>query len=267
MKYKKESKSKRLPLKGRTILVTQAESQANRFSLLLKKKGATVLECPTIEILPYEAPQLARTFLELKSYDWAVFMSQNAVHYFFEKRRKRNLSKQVLKGVRIAAIGKTTKEALKYEKVRVTLTPQVYESQALAQAFTGAIEGKKFLILTSLQGRTVLQEELIKRGAKVDVLPLYRTILPQKNAERLKKYLSEEVIDAITFTSPSTVENFVAMLNPNGERSIHRKLELLTIAALGDVTAKRVEDLGLRVRVQPSEYTIPSFVNTLSREL
>ncbi len=172
-----------------------------------------------------------------------------------------------LRGVRIAAIGKTTKESLKQYKIRVTLTPAVYESHALAQAFTGALDGKHFLILTSLNGRTVLQDELRTRKAIVDVLPLYQTILPESNTNLLKKYLSEEVIDAVTFTSPSTVENFVTMLNPHHDKHVHRRLELLTYAALGDVTAQAMEKLGLRVRVQPSEFTIPSFVNTLSREL
>lgn len=263
----KKIKPKRLPLKGRTILVTQAPHQAKRFSHLLKKKGAHVLQCPTIDILSYETKEMVKILKAVKEYDWLVFMSQNAVSYFFDQLKRHKISKSVLRSVKMSAIGKTTKESLKQYKLRVHLTPPVYESFELANAFKGKIEGKKFLIVSSVNGRTVLADELKRRGAVVATLSVYKTILPLENTKLLQKYLSEERIDAVTFTSPSTVENFITMLNPHGDKSIQRRLEFLTIAALGDVTSKAVESFGLRVRVQPSEFTIPSFVNTLSREL
>lgn len=260
-------KNKRLPLKGRTILVTQAVSQARRFTTLLKQKGANVLHCPTIDILSHEMKDTAKLLKNLKSNDWIVFMSQNAVSYFFEQLKKYKISKVLLRSVKIGAIGKTTKESLRQYKLRVHLTPAIYESKELANSFKGKIESKRFLIVSALNGRTVLQEELKKRGAIVETLNVYKTTLPMENATVLQKYLMEERIDAVTFTSPSTVENFMTMLHPVKERFLQRHLEFLTIATLGDVTSKAVESFGLRVRVQPSEFTIPSFVNTLSREL
>ena len=261
------SVTKRLPLKGRTILVTQAQAQARRFTTLLKQKGATVLHCPTIEIIPLES-KLTTTFIKnIQEYDWLIFISQNPVHYFFDQLKKHKIRKTSLQGCRIAAIGKITREALKQQKLRVNLTPSVYQSENLAQTFKGTVGEKKFLIVSSLNGRTVLKEALEKRGARVDVCPLYKTTVPLENAKTLMKYVCEERIDAVTFTSPSTFENFLTMLNPNQQRYLRMHLETLTIATLGDVTAKAVEDRGLRVRVRPSEFTIPSFVNTLSREL
>ncbi len=259
--------TKRLPLKGRTILVTQAQTQAKRFTTLLKQKGATVLHCPTIEIIPLESKETTTFLKSIQEYDWLVFMSQNAVHYFFEQLKKHKIRKQSIHGCRIAAIGKITREALKQHKLRVNVTPSVYQSENLASAFKGNIEKRKFLILSSLNGRPVLKESLEKKGAQVNVCSLYKTVVPVENAKMLIKYICEERIDAVTFTSPSTFENFLTLLNPNSQRSLRVHLETLTIAALGDVTAKAVEDRGFRVRVRPSEFTIPSFVNTLSREL
>ncbi len=258
---------KRHPLKGRTILVTQAQAQAKRFTTLLKQKGATVLHCPTIDIIPLESKETTGFIKNIQEYDWLVFMSQNAVHYFFEHLKKYQIRKQKLQGCRIAAIGKITREALKQHKLRVNLTPSIYQSENLAQAFKGTVEDRKFLIVSSLNGRTILKEALEKRGAMVDMCPLYKTTVPLENAKLLMKYICEERIDAVTFTSPSTFENFLAMLKPDQQRYLKIHLETLTIATLGDVTAKAVEDRGLRVRVRPSEFTIPSFVNTLSREL
>ncbi|OGQ16814.1 MAG: hypothetical protein A3B70_00275 [Deltaproteobacteria bacterium RIFCSPHIGHO2_02_FULL_40_11] len=263
----KISKSKRLPLKGRTILVTQAKHQSTKFSNLLRQKGATVLECPTIEVISYTAKEDLPKLKNIQEYDWLVFMSQNAVQFFFDRLKEQKLSKRNLKGCRIAAIGKTTRETLKQYKIRVHLTPAVYKSEKLAGSFKGKIAGKRFLVLSAVDGRTVFHEALQKKGALVETLPLYKTIVPMHNSEQLLKYICEERIDAVTFTSPSTVENFVAMLSPYVQRDLKQHIELLTIATLGDVTAQAVENCGLRVRVRPSEFTIPSFVNTLSREL
>ena len=263
---KTESKGMpRKPLKGRTILVTQAMEQSKRFTLLLKQKGATVLECPTIEIAPHEPTHLTKTLETLDQFDWIVFMSQNGVYYFFEYLKKHKIPKTKLKGRRIAAMGKTTRELLKQNKLRVHLVPSVYQSEYLVPAFKGKIEDKHFLIVSAVDGRTIVSDGLVKKGGHVTLLPVYQTLMPINNAKLLKKYLFEERIDAITFTSPSTVNNFIQMLNP--DRDIRRHLETMTIATLGDVTAKAVEDNGLRVRVRPSEFTIPAFVNTLSREL
>jgi len=265
-KNNKKSKAvPRKPLKGRTILVTQAEHQADRFANLLKRKGARVLTCPTIEIAPYEAEHMPAILDQIDTYDWLVFMSQNAVNYFFDHLKKNGIPKTKLKGRRIAAIGKTTREALKQNKLRVHLVPATFKSEGLVSAFKGKIEDKRILILSALSGRDLLEKVLIEKGAQVDVLPLYETLLPVQNKALLHKYICEERLDAITFTSPSTVDNFIQMLSP--DRVMRRHLETLTFATLGDVTAKAVETKGLRVRVKPSEFTIPAFVNTLSREL
>ena len=255
----------RKPLKGRTILVTQASHQAKRFSGLLRQKGATVLTCPTIEIQPCVTSKTAEILKSIAVYDWLVFMSQNAAIYFFEQLKKYRISKLKLKGRRVAAIGKTTREILKRNHLRVHLVPEVHTSECLVKAFKGRVEEKRFLILSAMNGRTVVQDALRARGAQVEVLPLYRTLMPIKNSVNLKKYVCEEKIDAVTFTSPSTVHNFMKMLNP--DRRLRRHLEMLTIASLGDITAAAVEANGLRVRVKPSDFTIPAFVNTLSREL
>jgi len=255
----------RLPLKGRTILVTQASHQAKRFTTLLKQKGARVLACPTVDLIPYEAQTSISCLKQLKEYDWLIFVSQNAVTFFFQLLLKEGISKARLRGCRIAAIGKTTREALKSNGFRVHLIQAGESAEQLMSAFKGKVCGKKFLVLKSFDSQPAIIRLLKEKEGIVDALPLYKTVLPAENSGVLLKYLSEERIDAVTFTSPSTVRNFMKMLSP--DRDLLRHMELMTIAALGDITAKAVEESGLRVRVKPSEFTISAFVNTLSREL
>lgn len=257
--------NQRLPLKGRTILVTQAREQAKRFTNLLKQKGARVLACPTVDMIVYETPATLPCLKQLETYDWLIFVSQNAVIFFFQLLLKYRISKSGLKRCRIVALGKSTREALKQNKLRVHLVSSAEAVEHLISVCKGKVEGKKILVLKSFDARPPMVDMLTSKGARMDTLPLYKTVLPAENSKILLQYLSEERIDAVTFTSASTVHNFIKMLNP--DRNLQRRIEMLTIAALGDVTARAVEERGLRVRVKPSEFTIPAFVNTLSREL
>lgn len=265
MSPKSSKTNQRLPLKGRTILVTQAEEQAKRFTNLLKQKGARVLACPTVDMIPCETPKTLPCLKQLETYDWLVFMSQNAVIFFFQLLSKHGISKARLRRLRIVAIGKTTREVLKQNKLRVHLVTPVDAGTHLMALFKGKIDGKKILVLKSFDAHPPLLDILRSKGALVDALPLYKSVLPAENSKILLRYLSEEKIDAVTFTSPSTVYNFIKMLN--ADSNLLKRLEMLTIATLGDVTARAVGEMGLQVRVKPSEFTIPAFVNTLSREL
>lgn len=257
--------NQRLPLKGRTILVTQALEQAKRFTNLLKQKGARVLACPTVDMIPCETPKTLHYLKQLETYDWLIFVSQNAVIFFFQFLSKHGISKAQLRRLRIVALGKTTREALKQNKLRVHLVSPVDAETHLAALFKGKIDRKKILVLKSLDAQPPLLDILRSKGALIDAPALYKSVLPAENSKILLRYLSEEKIDAVTFTSPSTVYNFIKMLN--ADRNLLKRLEMLTIATLGDVTARAVEERGLKVRVKPSEFTIPAFVNTLSREL
>jgi uroporphyrinogen-III synthase len=265
MSPKSSKTNQRLPLKGRTILVTQASQQAKRFTNLLKQKGARVLSCPTVDMIPCEAPQTLFCLKQLETYDWLVFVSQNAVIFFFQLLSKHGISKARLKRLRIAALGKTTREVLKQNKLRVHLVPPVDADRSLLDLFKGKVDGKTILVLKSFDAQPPFLDIFRSKGALVDALNLYKSVLPAGNSEILLRYLSQEKIDAVTFTSPSTVHNFIKMLN--ADRNLLKHLEMLPIATLGDVTARAVEEMGLQVRVKPSEFTIPAFVNTLSREL
>ncbi len=265
MSPKSSKTNQRLPLKGRTILVTQAHEQAKRLTNLLKQKGARVLACPTVDMIPCETPQTLPCLKQLGDYDWLVFVSQNAVIFFFQLLSKHGISKVRLRKLRIVALGKTTREVLKQNKLRVHLVPPVDADRSLVALFKGKVDGKKILVLKSFDDQPPFLDILQSKGALTDVLNLYKSVLPAGNSKILLRYLSEERIDAVTFTSPSTVYNFIKMLN--ADRNLLKHLEMLTIATLGDVTARAVEERGLKVRVKPSEFTIPAFVNTLSREL
>ncbi|MEK7791312.1 MAG: uroporphyrinogen-III synthase [Deltaproteobacteria bacterium] len=228
MSPKSSKTNQRLPLKGRTILVTQAREQAKRFTNLLKQKGARVLACPTVDTIPCATPKTLQCLKQLETYEWLVFVSPNAVIFFFQLLSKHGISKAQLRRLRIVALGKTTREVLKQNKLRVHLVPPGHPDSGaethLVALFKGKIDGKKILVLKSLDAKPPLLDILRSKGALVDALPLYKSILPAENSKILLKYLSEERIDAVTFTSPSTVHNFIKMLNADHHLMKHLEM-------------------------------------------
>ncbi|MEE9614502.1 MAG: uroporphyrinogen-III C-methyltransferase [Thermodesulfobacteriota bacterium] len=251
------------PLFGKNVLVTRTLEQAGAFSHLLNRAGAEAINFPTIKIAPPASyKELDRAIGRLGGYDWAIFTSVNTVKYFFDRLGKLGKDVRELKGVRICAIGPMTANAVKRLGIRVDLTPREYRAEAIIEALgRRRIKGKKFLLPRALKARELLPEEIKRLGGRIDVATAYRTLRPRKETGRIKEMLKEGGIDVVTFTSSSTVTNFVKGFK-KGE--LGELLSGVRIACIGPITADTARGFGLAVDIMPGEYTVSALTEAMA---
>jgi uroporphyrinogen III methyltransferase/synthase len=249
-------------LSGRTVLVTRAPGQAGEFSRLLLERGATVIEVPTIEIVPPESWDEADEAIDrLPGYDWLILTSANAVDWFLRRVRERRGDLWCLAGVRICAVGPKTRAAIEEAGLAVEFQPSVYRAEGLVQeAGEGAWRGKRVLFPRAAEGRDVIPDELRRIGATLDLVTVYRTVPSPAGRGRLRDLLAAGTLDAVTFTSGSTVKSFVSLLEPAQVAAIAGRV---AVACIGPVTADEARAAGLPVDVLAREATIPSLADAL----
>ena len=249
------------PLFGRGIVITRPEAQAEELSELLRARGARVIYFPVIRIAPPESwEELDGAIDRLESYRWIIFTSANGVAFFFRRLRERGRDIRDLKGIRIATIGPATASAVETLGIRVDLVPEEFISEGVVKAFAGEdLRGRRVLLPRAEQARDVIPEGLAKMGADVDVATAYRTVRSDRNAAELESFLAEDKVDVITFTSPSTVANFLGIMGPD----FHLPSKV-RIACIGPVTETAARGAGLPVDILQERYTIPGLVETLT---
>ena len=246
------------PLSGKRIVVTRTRKQAGALSGQLRALGADVLELPTIRIEP---PSDLREFAELvqdaHSYDWIVFTSPNGVEAFFEMFFKLYQDARDIGGVKIAAIGPATAQRVRDFHLNVDLQPDEFVAEAVVREFrqVGGIENLRILIARAERARDVLPKELSALGAIVDEGFAYRTVPETRDITGARRRFVEEGADLITFTSSSTVENFLALGLPWPKG--------MMIASIGPVTSKTVRDAGRKVDVEARDHDIDGLVEAI----
>ncbi len=250
------------PLRGKKILITRARDQSKEFAAQLQKCGAEVIEFPTIEIVPpLSWKALDRAMTRLQSYDWILFTSANGVAFFFQRLREKGMNRRSLSGLKIGAIGPATAQSLKKRGLRVDYIPRAFIAESILNGFKRmGIQGKQILLARAQKAREVLPEGLKKMGAKVEVVEAYRTIKPKGGTLRLRRLLKHKGVDVITFTSSSTVNHFVDLLK---KEDFKKLLKGIVIACIGPVTARTAKKAGLKVHIQPKEYTIPALTRAI----
>jgi uroporphyrinogen III methyltransferase/synthase len=229
---------------------------------LLRERGATVVEVPTIEILPpLSWDEVDRAIDRLSTYDWLILTSTNAVHWFLRRVRERRGGLASLAGVRICAVGPKTRAAIEREGLAVQLQPSVYRAEGLIkEAGEGAWAGKRVLFPRAAEGRDVIPDEMRRVGASLDLVTVYRTAPSPGGRERLRELLAAGALDAVTFTSGSTVKSFVALLEPSQVAGLDGRV---AVACIGPVTADDARAAGLPVDALAKEATLPSLADAL----
>jgi len=251
------------PLEGRTIVVTRARAQAQRFAQLLEAAGARVLQAPTIVIEPPASWELLDTALAaLDSFTWVVFTSVNGVAMVNRRLTARGLAWAAIARKRVAAIGPATAEALAEHGVRVELVPAEYRAEALVEGLRRVVgPGDRVLLPRAKETRDVLVVELRRLGVAVTEVPAYQTRRVEDGVGRLREALASGSVDAVTFTSSSTARNFAEQFSDD-ERSAWRGR--IAVASIGPITAATAAEYGLSTDVMPSEYTIPALARALA---
>ena len=251
------------PLFGRRILVTRAREQASAFGQRLEAAGAEVIEFPTIQIEPPEnwAP-LDAAIARIREYQWVIFTSANGVRHFWDRLRNAGRDARDLFGIKVCAIGPATATALLDRGIRADVVPPEFKAEALVEALgREGVRGARVLLARAAEAREVLPEELTCGGAAVDVVPAYRTVKSAADADEVRTLLRDGKIDAITFTSSSTVRYFLELVGPDAAE----RLRGVVVASIGPITADTAARHGIASDVMPDSYTIPALADALVR--
>ncbi len=258
----------KLPLFGKTILVTRARKQASKLSEGLRALGARIIEVPTIDFRPPEDPEPLNTAVELlEDFHWVIFTSPNGVQAFFTALEGAERDARALAGCKLAAIGPATAAALAARGLRADVTARTFQAEGLIEALQRhGLTGQRVLIPRAAEAREVLPETIAQWGNLVQVVPAYRTVQPADSPELLARALNQG-LDAITFTASSTVNNLMAMLDRDGRDELARlsREGQLTVAAIGPITADTARGHGLEVAVQPGSFTIEALIQALAQ--
>lgn len=251
------------PLQGKRILVTRPRAQASRFAALLREHGAEPVEVPTIQIAPPASwAPLDRAIAALSSYDWLVFTSVNGVQAFFSRLAQQPSPPAPAPRPKLCAIGPATADALQTHGWQVEVMPREYRAEAVVEAMAALpLEGRRLLLCRAAVARDILPRALAARGAQVDVVEAYRTVLPADGFDpEVRQRLTRGDIAVVTFTSSSTVTNFAALM---GEADLPQLLRHTVVACIGPVTAATARAYGLAPAVVATEYTIPGLTRAL----
>src|SRR6266542_762454 len=220
MKFAQSKSTSNQPLAGRTVVITRAQSQADEFVAELEQYGADVVLCPTIEIRELESyERLDEAIEHLYGYDWLIFTSVNGVEHFFKRLKARERDTSDLDELKVCAIGEATADKLRYLQVHVDIIPEEFKAEgvfAALERFVGgrdALRNLNVLLPRASVARDYLPKALEQAGARVDVVPAYRTSLPENlDRGRIASMLSASG-DCLAFTSTSTVRNLAQLFD------------------------------------------------------
>jgi uroporphyrinogen III methyltransferase/synthase len=251
------------PFFGKRVVVTRSREQASDLSRRIEDLGGEAWEFPAIEITdPEDFAPMDEAITKVDSYDWLIFTSVNGVDSFFKRLRHYGRDIRDLKGAKLCAIGPKTKERLEEMCLHVEYVPSEYRAEAVLEGLKGKLQpGQRVLLPRADIARKILPETLVQMGAVVDDVVAYRTVRGSGEAGILREMLDEKMIHYVTFTSSSTVKNFVEML---GADNIHGLLKGVKLVSIGPVTSQSARDLGLTIDIEASAYTIDGLVNALA---
>jgi uroporphyrinogen-III synthase len=245
------------PLAGKRVLITRARKQASSLAELLRKEGASVIQIPSIEIRPPRSYRpLDEALRRLADYEWLILTSVNGAEAMFARMARLKLGRTALAHLKIAAIGPATKRAISGRGLRVSVMPKEYVAESVVAALRGKVRGRRVLLARAKVARDVIPRELRRAGAKLDVVEAYETVVPRTSARRLKAALRGRRPDFITFTSSSTVRNFMALAGRQPLRGI-------AFASIGPVTSGTMRELGLKSAIEAKEYTMAGLVRAM----
>jgi uroporphyrinogen-III synthase len=255
-----------LPLEGRKILVTRARHQAGRLSEELRARGAEVVEVPAIEIEPPDSWEgLDRAIRQIPEYQWLIVTSANAVRSLRERMRVLQVGSEALAHLRIAAVGSATAGALREAGLEPEVVPREYVAESLIEALGAQVRGQRVLLARAAIARDLIPDALRAREASVEVVDAYRTVIPLDSIEQIRRLFEgvDPLPDAATFTSSSTVTNFLALLEAAGV-SVPPGMRAISI---GPITSRTLRERGLEPAAEAEPHDLEGLVQAVVRVL
>ncbi len=249
-----------MSLRGKRILVTRGEGQAEEFSAVIRKRGGVPVIFPTVRLVPPVDPvPLDEAIACLGAFDWVLFASANAARFFFARAAKRGI-RRIPERVRIASVGPGTTREIARHGFPVHLSAERHTAEGLVEALAReGVSGKRFLLPRAEEGREVIPEEIGSRGGTVDVVTAYRNGLPAGD-EKAAAEIGERPPDVCTFASPSAFRNFFFLL---GEERAASVLSRSRIAVIGEVTAGAVRERNYPVDIMPETFTLAGMLEAI----
>jgi uroporphyrinogen III methyltransferase/synthase len=248
------------PLFGLGVVITRPERQADDLARLLLEQGANPIAFSTIAIEPPTGwSDLDKALDQLESYHWLIFTSANGVHFFFQRLREKGKDIRDLKGIKICCIGPATARQIEEKDVKVDLVPDEFIAEGVLKSFASMdLRGKKILLPRAAKARDILPIGLKEMGAQVDVAAAYQTINSGRKKEELMVLVEAHAVDVITFTSSSTVTNFVEIMGKDFVLPPR-----VRVACIGPVTAATARKAGFQIDIEQKEYTMKGLVQSL----
>ena len=235
-----------MALTGKTIVITRAASQSAELRNQLEDRGARVIECPTIQIVPPKSwKPVDDAIRQLHTYQWLLFTSANAVEQFMDRMGQRRPA------IPIAVVGSSTAAKLGEWGLQAALVPDEFRAEGLLRAFPDNLVGTRILFPRAEVARELLPDELRRRGATVDVVTVYRTV--KAFSGNIGEILEHERVDCIIFTSPSTIPEDLHTL-PTGT----------ALAVIGPVTREAAQLLGLKPDIIPEQSNVSDLVESIN---
>lgn len=245
--------------------MTRAAEQAAEFTEQLRRHGAVVVECPTIQLVPPEAwTNVDAAIHDLSSFDWLILTSVNGVRFFFTRLQELGRCIHDLQSCKVCAVGPKTAEALLELSIVPDLVPEQFTGEGVVAAFQGIdLKGCRMLFPKADGARDLIPRQLRSMGAEVVDPVVYRNIMPQALPESARQALEQHQLAAVVFSSPSTVRNLAALVG--GVTQLQTMLADLAVASIGPVTTKACQELGLSVAIEPEQATLDALVNGLKQ--
>jgi len=262
---KKSPTATKTPLKGTRVLITRARKQAESLSDLLREQGAEVIEVPAIEIRPPASLQpLDDALNKIIDYDWLILTSVNGVEALFDRLSVLSMDESSLQHLKIAAIGPATERAIADRGLVVDIVPDRYIAEEVVRALWPHVQRQRVLLVRAKIARDVIPTQLATAGAKVDVVEAYETVIPEHSKHELESVFADENRrpEIITFTSSSTVRNFLSLIIGT---DIPKKLPGIKFASIGPVTSETLREYALPVHIEAEDYTMEGLVEAISK--
>ncbi|WP_126427965.1 uroporphyrinogen-III C-methyltransferase [Brevibacillus marinus] len=249
------------PLFGKRILVTRARSQASELSEKISELGGEAYEFPLIKMVPpKDLAPLDEALRKLDQFDWVIFTSVNGVTHFFQRLRELGIDIRTMTG-RLAAVGPKTAEALEAKGLTVSVLPGEFRAEGLLDRLKSELKpGQSVLLPRADIAREILPRELRSLGLQVTEVDTYQTVMDAGNQREVVALLAEKAIHIVTFTSSSTVKNFVQAL---AGYNLQELLDGVRIACIGPITAQTARDLGLPVHIVAADSHIQGLLDAI----